>query len=1054
MESHYTNNISDQKIKLLSVLTRTLGQPVIFSLVCLVAASINYLFFHALAEIFSIVVAFTAMVVATTASRFARNHFVVFVSIAIGWCAGIDLVHTLVFKGMQLLPDDSANPATQMWVAARYLQSLAFVLAPFAIQRRFSTVQLHLAFGGCASVLLALIATGHFPDAYIEGQGLTDFKVYSEYVIIAVLGLAVVHMRHTREHLSSRVYSSMVAAAITMMVSEFLFTRYVSVYAQANLAGHLLKIFSYWFVYIALIRNTIRDPFMMLRKESQAREQLATERGQLLQHLGERVKELSSINAILELSERTDLDVEGLLRGSAQCLPQGFTVPGQVRVNIQCEWGEFGHTRPSVPARRSLSQPMMLGGSQVGTLLAWYPDTGSDDTAHFLKEEEDLLTNASRLICDAIKRLMATERALRLRSLYETLSKTSHAVVHSQSPKELLDSLYATLVALGTFPLFYIVETTRGTWPLKLVRHHGMADGLRQELDVLLSDPRSPLFVVLQKVREGAVSSETIEDIYKGLAISNIPELKQWRDFLKEQGIVNRAVLPLLCKGELQGVVILYARGLAALDEEQITLLQQITAEMGFALDNFESRKQALEAQAQADRMESQFQEVFKASPVPMMISSVDDQRLLAINDALQQLVGYTLSEIPTQDEWFRRVYPDDTQLAELQRHWQQSLQEGQHGIPIQSPLLTLHAKDGTPHLVTGRMTVMGRHAIVAWTDLTDIQKSEQALLESERRFRSMVEQTLAAMYVRRDGRYIYVNPRYTEMTGWSADELLGQPVLGFIDPSPENLLQIHEAWSELHDGQHASVSYEVPFRRKDGELIQLSLTGKLITWEDGKPATILLATDMTEQRRAQKQAAEHLQRIEDAMRGTLQAVSSMVEMRDPYTAGHERRVGLIASAIARQMGWSEERCQNLELLGLVHDIGKIAIPSEILTKPTRLTPLEMQMMRGHAQAGYEILKNVPFPTPVADIIHQHHERMDGSGYPQGLKGEEILPEARILAVADVLESMASHRPYRPAVGLNAALEEVIQNKGTLYDSQVVDAALELIRHKGYQLPV
>ncbi|WP_230371370.1 HD-GYP domain-containing protein [Paludibacterium denitrificans] len=178
-----------------------------------------------------------------------------------------------------------------------------------------------------------------------------------------------------------------------------------------------------------------------------------------------------------------------------------------------------------------------------------------------------------------------------------------------------------------------------------------------------------------------------------------------------------------------------------------------------------------------------------------------------------------------------------------------------------------------------------------------------------------------------------------------------------------------------------------------------------------------------------------------------------MVDLRDPYTAGHERRVGLIAYAIARELGWEPERCNAMEMTGLVHDIGKIAIPAEILSKPTRLTPLEMAMVRGHAQAGYDILKDVPFAAPVAEAIRQHHERMDGSGYPQGLKGDEILPEARVLAVADVIESMAAHRPYRAALGLNTALAEIEQGKGRLYDTEVAEAALRLVREKGYQLP-
>ena len=152
-------------------------------------------------------------------------------------------------------------------------------------------------------------------------------------------------------------------------------------------------------------------------------------------------------------------------------------------------------------------------------------------------------------------------------------------------------------------------------------------------------------------------------------------------------------------------------------------------------------------------------------------------------------------------------------------------------------------------------------------------------------------------------------------------------------------------------------------------------------------------------------------------------------------------------------MGWPEERAKSLEMIGLVHDIGKISLPAEILTKPSRLSPIEIELVRTHAEAGYQILKDIPFPIPLAEIVREHHERLDGSGYPQGLKGDQILPEARILAVADVIESMASHRPYRPALGVEVALGELIKNRGTLYDPEVVDAITRLVRDKAYQLP-
>jgi HD-GYP domain-containing protein (c-di-GMP phosphodiesterase class II) len=194
--------------------------------------------------------------------------------------------------------------------------------------------------------------------------------------------------------------------------------------------------------------------------------------------------------------------------------------------------------------------------------------------------------------------------------------------------------------------------------------------------------------------------------------------------------------------------------------------------------------------------------------------------------------------------------------------------------------------------------------------------------------------------------------------------------------------------------------------------------------------------------------------RLEEAMRGTLHAVARMVDLRDPYTAGHERRVWLVAAAIARELHWSEDRCQMLELLGLVHDVGKVSVPAELLSKPTRLTHNEFELIKTHAQAGYDILKDVQFHgIAVAEIVRQHHERLDGRGYPRGLKGDEILPEARVLAVADVLESMASHRPYRPALGMDAALAELEKGKGNAFDPEVVDTAVRMVREKGYLLP-
>lgn len=191
------------------------------------------------------------------------------------------------------------------------------------------------------------------------------------------------------------------------------------------------------------------------------------------------------------------------------------------------------------------------------------------------------------------------------------------------------------------------------------------------------------------------------------------------------------------------------------------------------------------------------------------------------------------------------------------------------------------------------------------------------------------------------------------------------------------------------------------------------------------------------------KDRAEH--KLNIALRATIEAMSKTMEWRDPYTSGHQKRVAMLAQAIAGELGWSEDERLAVYFAGLVHDIGKIAVPSEILTKPSKLSPLEMQLVGGHVEAGYQILKDIPFPWPIATMIQQHHERLDGSGYPNKLVGDQICQGARVLAVADTIEAMATHRPYRAALGLNAAMQTLRAQADISIDKNVLDAAFRLM---------
>jgi PAS domain S-box-containing protein/putative nucleotidyltransferase with HDIG domain len=248
---------------------------------------------------------------------------------------------------------------------------------------------------------------------------------------------------------------------------------------------------------------------------------------------------------------------------------------------------------------------------------------------------------------------------------------------------------------------------------------------------------------------------------------------------------------------------------------------------------------------------------------------------------------------------------------------------------------------------------------------------------------------------------------------------------------------------------------FEVPFRKtptsESGEIIWVSINARCVHDEHGVPMYYEgTFEDITERKLAEESLEQTMEKLRKFLVGTIRAMSSMVETRDPYTAGHQRRVSSLARVIAQEMGLSNDTVDTIRMAGIIHDIGKISVPAEILVKPGKITDIEMSLIRVHSQTGYDILKNVDLPYPIAEIVLQHHERLDGSGYPQGLKNGEILLETHILAVADVVEAITSHRPYRLGFGIDVALQEIEKNKGILYDEKVVEACIKLFQEKQF----
>jgi PAS domain S-box-containing protein len=302
--------------------------------------------------------------------------------------------------------------------------------------------------------------------------------------------------------------------------------------------------------------------------------------------------------------------------------------------------------------------------------------------------------------------------------------------------------------------------------------------------------------------------------------------------------------------------------------------------------------------------------------------------------------------------------------------------------------------------------------------------------------------------------RLTFITPSISRLLGYSVEEAMSK-AMGevFTTDSFQAAMEVFIEELDTKKMEHADITrsrvLELEMKHKDGSIIPVEIKFTFALGPDGKPVEILaIARDISERKRAEEEAERSNTRLIEALEDTMQALAMIVEMRDPYTAGHQRRVTQLACAIAREIGFPEEQITGLRLAGLIHDIGTVRVPAEILNKTSRLSEAEISLMKMHPLLGHEVLKTLKTPWPIAQIVYQHHERMDGSGYPSGISGEDIVPEARVLAVADVVEAMASHRPYRPAYGLEKALDEISQNRGTLYDPQAVDACLKLFREQ------
>ena len=442
---------------------------------------------------------------------------------------------------------------------------------------------------------------------------------------------------------------------------------------------------------------------------------------------------------------------------------------------------------------------------------------------------------------------------------------------------------------------------------------------------------------------------------------------------------------------------------------------------------------------------EERYRRIFETASDGIVLLEKSEGKITHANPATEQMLGYT------KKESIGKKLKDVGILLDM-ADFQKTMQTLNRNGIINYRNVKVATKTG--QLIDTEIYLVDRAKLVQCNirDITDRQlAAKQALRESQLRYALLFEEAQdgIALADAVTGEIVDCNQALCRMMERNRTELLGQPQR-ILHP-PQQLLNGPSLSFHFHKAGDPAHPLEDKLLSKSGKMIPVEIKASMFRM-NGRDYVLGIFRDITARKLAEEELLQTLESLRKAVGTTIQVMVSAIETRDPYTAGHQIRSATLAGTIATEMGLAQEKIEGLRMAGSIHDIGKLSIPAEILSKPTKLSEIEFSLIKEHARKGFEILKDVQSPWPLAEIVYQHHERMDGSGYPRKLQGEEILMEARILAVADVVEAMASHRPYRPSLGIDAALKEIEKNRGISYDTAVADACLRLFREKGYQL--
>ncbi len=993
----------------------------------------NYDPLHMMLETLSIVIAGLVFGVVWTADNRERASNIVILACGLLAAAIVDFMHMLSYAGMpDLVTPAGPEKAINFWLAARLIVAAVLLLAALRQWRAFRRPRaryLWLAGGLLLAATIAWIGLYHqglLPRTFVPGQGLTRAKIGAEYTIIALLvPAALLFLRDARSGVSYDAASLFAAVALSIL-SELSFTLYSNVTDIFNLLGHLYKVLAYLFIFRAVFIESVREPFARL---SQAQDELRLAVAALRGSEGE----LREAQRVAGMGSWT-LDP---LRGTVTWSEEIYRILGlepQRPVPTYLDHQQYLAPKSFAAIDAAIEKIRRDGEPFETDLELLRPDGGLRWLAvrgEAVRDDGGSVIGVRGTAHDITERKLAAQALWRseeqFRSMVETTSdwiwETDESARYTYASPQVSALLgYRPEEMVGRSPFDFMPPAERER--VREIFGRYVAERKPFSLIENINLHKNGTAVILETSGRPVFDDSGAYQGYRGID-RDITQRKQAEEALRES------------EEQFRTITNAAQDGILMMDDDGIVVFWNRAAERIFGYSSAEAIGLSLHDVLAPSRYRDAFRDGFGHF----------------VASGSGAVIGKTLELIAVRKGGGE--FPMELSVSAVQRAGRWNV------IGVLRDITERKRAEITLRKLNRTLTTLshGNEALVRAADETALLQAVCDVLVRDGMYlmawvgygQSDIGEPLRVMARAGEGSaFLEAGPAPASGPGSDAIRT------GVVQVEQNLLANGHQTpWREQVVALHVNGVAAFPLAMQGEAFGALVVYAAAAGAFDVPEVELLqeLAGDLSygiEMLRTQAERDQMREDLRTALSGTIEAVARMVEKRDPYTAGHQQRVSELAAAIAGEMGLGQREVEGIRLGALIHDIGKISIPAEILSRPGRLVPVEFEIVKTHAEIGYDIIKDVHFPWPIADMVRQHHERLDGSGYPLGLKGDQIAQEARILAVADVVEAMASHRPYRPGLGVEAALAEIEQGRDRLYCAQAVDACLRLFREKRF----